>query len=122
MTKKQYNTSMVNRNKAWKKISGSKDGIRGYVLHHKDMNLRHNNINRYIEWRLEDLQIMSKAEHIRLHRTGTHHTTETRKKMRDAKLGVPKSEIHKLHISEARKRYFERQRYAQAKEKLQELI
>ena len=121
MTRKQYNISMSNRNAAWKKISGTKNGIKGYVLHHKDINLRHNDINRYIQWNLEDLEIMSKSDHIRLHRTGTHHTTETKQKMRDAKLGVPKSEIHKLHISEARKRYFQRIRAEQAQLKLQTL-
>ena len=45
----------------------------------------------------------------------------TKQKMRDAKLGVPKSEIHKLHISEARKRYFQRIRAEQAQLKLQTL-
>lgn len=121
MTRKQYNKSMVNRNAAWKKISGTKNGIKGYVLHHKDMNLKHDNINRYIQWNLEDLEIMSKADHIRLHRTGTHHTTETKQKMREAKLGVPKSDLHRLHISEARKRYFQRKRAEQAQANLQAL-
>ena len=49
---------------------------------------------------------MSKSEHMSLHRTGTHHTTATKRKMRAAKLGVPKTEIQKQRMSESHKRYW----------------
>lgn len=38
------------------------------VLHHKDPDLRHTDIERYIEWRPEDLVVMSNSDHIKLHR------------------------------------------------------
>lgn len=106
MTRKQYNKSLVNRNKAWKKICGTPHGIPGYVLHHIDTNMIHDNIERYIEWNLEDLKMMSKAEHARLHRTGSFHTTATKRKIGQALRGIPKSYEHRLRISEGRKRYW----------------
>lgn len=39
----------------------------GYVLHHKDVNMRFNDIDRYIEWRPEDLVVLSLSEHTTLH-------------------------------------------------------
>lgn len=39
----------------------------GWVLHHKDVTLRICDIDRYIQWRIEDLVPMTKSEHRRLH-------------------------------------------------------
>ena len=40
---------------------------KGWVLHHKDTHLIETDVNRYIEWRDEDLIPLSKSEHSRLH-------------------------------------------------------
>lgn len=68
-----------------------------YVLHHIDVNLRHNDPKRYDEWRIEDLIPMTKSDHSSFHALGKHWklSEETKEKMRK-----PKSELHKQHISE----------------------
>jgi len=43
---------------------------------------------------------------------GKTHTEETKEKMSAAQKGIPKTEEHKQHMREARKRYFERKRAA----------
>ena len=46
-----------------------------YVLHHKDPELKHNDLMRYIEWNIDDLVVLTRSEHSRLHNTGnTYHT------------------------------------------------
>lgn len=42
----------------------------GFVLHHKDPELRDNDPERYYEWRVADLELMTRSEHTRFHRTG----------------------------------------------------
>ena len=39
----------------------------GWVLHHKDVDLKKNDPERYNEWRIEDLVPMTKSEHIKYH-------------------------------------------------------
>lgn len=51
---------------------------KGYVLHHKDDTLMLTDVNRYIEWRPEDLVVMTLSEHSKL------HNEETKQKMREA--------------------------------------
>lgn len=36
-------------------------------MHHKDTSLRENDIERYIQWNYEDIEIMTQSEHTRLH-------------------------------------------------------
>lgn len=66
LTKEQNRISRRNRIRASKYF----DLPDGWVLHHKDVTLRHNDIERYIEWRPEDLVPMSRVEHNKLHFTG----------------------------------------------------
>lgn len=61
---------------------------KGYVLHHKDDTLMLTDINRYIEWRPEDLVVMTLSEHSKLHNTGLVRSEETREKMSKAKKGI----------------------------------
>ena len=99
---------------AWKVLE--KRGLvnhRGLVLHHKDVNLKKNDYLRYIEWRLEDLEIMDKREHLKLHHTSLRYSDATKEKMRQKKLGVPKSALHRQHMSEAHKRYWQRKKIEQ---------
>ena len=78
MTEEQKKISGKNRDLRRKEL-GIK-GNKNLVLHHKDTTLRHNDIERYIEWRLEDIEILTKSQHSSLHlalrnkaRTGEHH-------------------------------------------------
>ena len=110
LTREQNNVSMVNKNRRWKEICGTSRGLPGCVLHHIDTTLLHNNPERYILWLPEDLKIMKKGDHIRLHKFGTHHTEETKQKMSIAKLGRRYSEEHRKHLSESHKRYWARRK------------
>lgn len=65
---------------------------RGYVLHHKDPELRHKDINRYIQWNSEDLELKTRSEHSKLHYDnrlvnswkGNHHSEESKNKIGNA--------------------------------------
>ena len=90
LTKEQLLLSRRNHAKAVKYFNLQK----GFVLHHKDETLRHNDAERYIEWRPEDLVVMSNEEHARLHfenssinYRGKHLYEEIRKKISKAKKG-----------------------------------
>lgn len=50
-----------------------------------------------------ELIFLTKAEHIRLHKTGVLRNDATKKAISDAKKGIPLSEAHKKAISEAHK-------------------
>lgn len=70
----------------------------GYVLHHKDPSWKTNEPERYAQWNVEDLIMLSNEEHTRLHQTGRKGYTlsdETRKKMSLARQG-DKNPIHTL--------------------------
>lgn len=71
----------------------------GLVLHHKDPTMRYNNPERYKQWNPEDLVVMTRAEHVKLHHTGISkkawnkgkhniYTDETKAKMREKKIGM----------------------------------
>lgn len=78
MTKEQYNTSENNRRKLRKKLGLI--GKSNLVLHHLDTTMRHNDIERYIQWNEEDVVIMEKGEHTKLHYNEIN-TPENREKM-----------------------------------------
>ena len=61
----------ANYYKAWRTFYPEGNGHckPGYVLHHKDPELRHKDIDRYLEWRPEDLVMMTKSDHTKLHMT-----------------------------------------------------
>lgn len=63
MTKIQQRISWRNNKRTRKEMSVPK----GMVMHHKDASLRHDDIERYIQWRPEDLQLMDKSSHRKLH-------------------------------------------------------
>lgn len=72
----------------------------GYCLHHIDDRLKHDYPDRYNEWRIEDLVMITSEEHTRLHHTGKSALVSevTRHKMSIASRGIPKSEEHKQNI------------------------
>ena len=87
LTKEQYITSVINHRKAWKYFGLDNSEPYKYALHHKDQSLKYNDIDRYIEWRPEDLEVMTFIEHNKLHNQGEnnpmygkHHTEEWKKK------------------------------------------
>lgn len=89
MTKEQEKISRRNHYRAVQYFNLPK----GWVLHHKDESLRHNNLDRYIEWNPDDLIPMPKEEHARLHLNGLKNLEKGR--------GRPLSEETKRKISES---------------------
>ena len=114
-----------NRENAWRFFYPEGDGKAksGYCLHHTDQSLRHNDPERYEEWRPEDLVMMTISEHVKMHKTGCVLSDETKlkigsknkgnknclgrvvsdetkQKIREKKLGTHLSEEQKRKISE----------------------
>lgn len=67
----------------------------GYCIHHKD----HNKLND----RLDNLELMTKAEHAKHHSTGKKCSAETKEKIRNSNLNKPVSEETKQKLSESLK-------------------
>lgn len=89
LTKEQITINNENHKKAMEHF-GLKHGDL-LVLHHIDLELRHNDIDRYIQWNPEDLVVMTASEHTAFHRSlsregrhNTPHTAEARKKMSES--------------------------------------
>jgi len=55
-----------------------------WVLHHKDPSLRKNDPERYKQWRIEDLQPMTRADHTQLHWTFKEEARLRRQKISEA--------------------------------------
>ena len=62
----------LNRKEAWKHFwpEGNGKPKPGYALHHIDPSWKKDDPERYAEWRIEDLVMMTRSEHTRLHTKG----------------------------------------------------
>ena len=87
---------------------------KGYVLHHKNPEWRTKDIDRYIQWKFDDLIVMSRSDHQRLHiklcnpmdkHGGWSDEDKRMIAKRTSKMfkGVPKTEEHRRKISESNK-------------------
>lgn len=125
MTKKQETISRKNKDKTRKALGIY--GKRNLVLHHINPEWRHNDIERYIQWNIDDVVIMDRGEHAKLHSLGHTKTPEqiekqrssmkgrtpwnkgkrtseeTKRKLSEAHKGQKLSEEHKRKIGEASK-------------------
>lgn len=89
-TKEQESISLKNRVKAaeyFKLNELNKDNPYAYVMHHKDPSLKHNDIERYIQWNIEDLEVMDFKEHSSLHHKGKTLSEETKRKISESLKG-----------------------------------
>lgn len=77
MTEEQKKISIKNKRKA--RAYFGIIGQPNLVLHHINPDWRHNDIERYIQWNIEDLQVMTVAEHNTLHHKGKQLSDEHRK-------------------------------------------
>lgn len=70
MTNTQIHISRKNRSAAWMHFwpEGNGKAKPNHVLHHKDMSLKANDIDRYIQWNIEDLEMLTRKEHFNLHK------------------------------------------------------
>lgn len=74
MTKEQEKISEINKQKAREYFGIT--GNNNLILHHIDPSWRHNDIERYILWNIEDLVVMTRSEHTIIHHTGLKHSKE----------------------------------------------
>lgn len=60
----------LNHEKAWKYFypEGNGKAKKGFHLHHINPRWRHEDIKRYNQWNIEDLQMMTASEHMKLHK------------------------------------------------------
>ena len=98
-TEEQYYESLRNH----KKVTEQLKVPSGYVLHHRDPAWKREDPARYVKWNLEDLELMTKSEHTKLHNTGIKnpmygrkHSEESKNKMRGTF-----SEEHKQKLRDA---------------------
>ena len=89
MTKEQESISRKN----WK-IARLHFGLKGYeyVLHHKNPDWKENDVERYIQWNFDDLEVLTRAEHIKRHPETCNKSVESRK-------GKHLTEEHKAKIA-----------------------
>ena len=117
---------MRKKEKAWLHFypEGNGRALKGYVLHHKDPSWKMSNPERYHQWNPQDLQMLTRAEHVRIHNSGQknpmwgrtgeknpmfgkHHSGETRKRISESLKGE-KSPNYGKHLSgETRKKLSE---------------
>lgn len=112
----RYHNKNWERARAYFNIQGQSD----MVLHHKDETLKQRDFARYLEWRPEDLEAITKGEHTKIHHkgkinseetrkkisanhigfAGRHHTDETKERIRSNLKDKPKSEEARKNIKE----------------------
>ena len=66
-----------------------------YDLHHKDMTLRYNDIERYHKWRIQDVVLLTRAEHMRIHmaikiKKGSKKPVSQKRKIRNSVIAARK--------------------------------
>ena len=88
MTKEQQHISRKNNIKARNYFISigeiPYDDTKNYHMHHKDESLKHTDIDRYIEWRIEDLIVLNHKEHTSVTFKGKAKSEATKAKMREA--------------------------------------
>ena len=69
MTNQQIHISRKNKAEAWKHFwpEGNGKAKPDYVLHHINPNWIKDDIERYIQWNVDDVIMMSRADHFKLH-------------------------------------------------------
>ena len=95
LTKEQRRIYRINRKAAADYYNLKK----GWVVHHKDINMKENDIDRYIQWNVEDLVPMTRAQHRALH---NHYQDMSGDK--NPRYGVNLSDETKNKISETLKK------------------
>jgi hypothetical protein len=99
-TEEQYYESGKNHDIVTKKLKVPK----GYVLHHIDPSWKKEDPERYIKWNLEDLELMTKSQHLKLHNSGNKNPMYGKKR---PEVGKRNSELKKGKPNLGVKQYWE---------------
>jgi len=114
---------MLTRNNKNRKAAREYFGITGQpdmVLHHKDETLKERDLDRYLEWRTEDLVAITKGEHTTIHHKGKTQSMEARQKMRENHVGF-KGRYHAPEsVEKIRKKLKGKRRSAAARRNIRE--
>lgn len=84
---KNANYHNKNRKRAYEYFGLTVGNAQGLVLHHKDPDLIVKDIDRYNEWRPEDLVVLTREEHAAIHHTGRKRPDWVGKKISEARKG-----------------------------------
>ena len=99
-----------NYKNAWRHFypEGNGKSLKGHQLHHKDHTLKYRDPVRYAEWRLEDLEMLTFSEHMKIHRKDIHQvmTSERNNKISIANTGKTRTQEQKEAYSLAQKKRF----------------
>lgn len=87
---KKANYQNQNRKKAYEYFGLTVGNTQGLVLHHKDPDLIVKDIERYNEWRPEDLVVLTREQHAAIHHTGKKRPDWVGKKISEARKGKKK--------------------------------
>lgn len=87
---KNANYQNKNRKRAYEYFGLTIGNAQGLVLHHKDPDLMVNDIDRYNEWRPEDLVVLTRQEHAAIHHAGKKRPGWVGKKISEARKGKKK--------------------------------
>jgi hypothetical protein len=87
---KNANYQNKNRKRAYEYFGLTVGNAQGLVLHHKDPDLIVKDIDRYNEWRPEDLVVLTREEHAAIHHTGRKRPDWVGKKISEARKGKKK--------------------------------
>ena len=99
-------TSRKNRNRAKQHFIdiGVWQQFKKPNMHHKDTSLRHNDKDRYDEWRIEDLEVMECSDHTKLHQRLSGNCMDI-PKVKEHHDTVMKTEKVRTAISKTMKEY-----------------
>lgn len=101
LSNEQSKISRKNNNELRKKL-----GIKGkhnLVLHHTDPTLKYKDIDRYIQWREEDVVVLTIAEHNTIHKKGIRISDKAKENISKAMKNVCNGDHWKEAHSEAMK-------------------
>lgn len=87
---KKANYQNQNRKRAYAHFGLTVGNAQGLVLHHKDPDLIVKDIDRYNEWRPEDLVVLTREQHAAIHHTGKKRPDWVSKKISESKKGKKK--------------------------------
>lgn len=102
MQSKEFNSWKAAWSYFWPEGNGNAKS--GYVLHHKDPSWKTKDPDRYAQWNVEDLVMLTISDHVKLHELGKMKTDEHKLNLSISHLGQTPWNKGKRGISEETRR------------------